>query len=193
MSKRFLVVAAVIAAFLPATHASAATRTFFGFHRYTNTNSYLTINKQDLWIGAILAQQGWRAGSGVSTDECAVGYGWLPGGWYDIVGHFDYYNGSAIKGRVWRLSDKRCNGGTGNLRTELFIHSEETSDEGQYCPTPYDDPFCWEGDFDYYSHGCIKLAHTQPYPSDVAQADYDWDGWDGRHGYFTAGTALYVS
>jgi hypothetical protein len=79
------------------------------------------------------------------------------------------------------------------LRTELFIHSEETSDEGQYCPTPYDDPFCWEGDFDYYSHGCIKLAHAPPWPSDVAQANYDWDGWDGRHGYFTAGSALYVS
>jgi hypothetical protein len=193
MSKTLLILIAAIATLVCAGEASAATHTFFGFHRSTNTNSYLTINKQDLWTGAILAQQGWRAGSGVSTNECAVGYGWLPGGWYDIVGHFDYYNGSAIKGRVWQLSDKRCSGGTGNLRTELFIHSEETADEGQYCPTPYDDPFCWEGDSDYYSHGCIKLAHEPPWPSDVAQADNDWDAWDGRHGYFTAGTALYVS
>jgi len=192
MNRHFLILAAAVAVLLPAANASAATRTFFGFHRYTNTSSYLTISKQDLWTGAILAQQGWRAGSGVSTDECAVGYGWLPGGWYDIVGHFDYYNGSAIKGRVWQLSDKRCAGGTGNLRTELFIHSEETSDEGQYCPTPYDDPFCWEGDSDYKSSGCIKVAHVPPWPSDIAQADNDWDSWDGRHGWFTFVAGLYV-
>src|SRR5206468_447857 len=123
--------------------ANGATQVFFAFHRSTNTNSWLTINKQDVYTGAILAQRGFRAGSGTSTDECYVAHGWLPAGWYDIVGHYDNYNASLIKGRVWRLSDKRCMGGTGTLRTELFIHSEETADEGQYCPTPYDDSFCW--------------------------------------------------
>jgi len=136
---------------------------------------------------------GFRAGSGESTNECYVGHGWLPAGWYNLVGHFDSYNGSSIKGRVWQLSDKRCSGGTGNLRTQLFIHSEETADTGQYCPTPGDDPFCWEGASDYYSVGCIKLAHATPYPSDIGKADNDWDSWDGRHGYFTVGNVLNVN
>jgi hypothetical protein len=190
---RIFCVAVIAATLLPVAGGRAATRTFFAFHRYSNTNSYLTINRQDVYSGAILSQQGFRAGSGTSTNECAVGQGWLPTGWYDIVGHFDRYGGSKIQGRAWQLSDKRCSGGTGNLRTELFIHSEETSDNGQYCPTAYDDPFCWEGDFDYYSNGCIKLAHAQPYPSDIAKADNDWDWWDGRSGYFTAYSTLFVS
>jgi hypothetical protein len=193
MMLRVCCIAAIVATLLPIADARAATRTFFAFHRYSNTNSYLTINRQDVYSGAILSQQGFRAGSGTSTNECAVGQGWLPAGWYDIVGHFDHYTGSKIQGRAWQLSDKRCYGGTGNLRTELFIHSEETSDNGQYCPTPYDDPFCWEGDYDYYSSGCIKLAHAQPYPSDIAKANNDWDAWDGRSGYFTAYSTLFVS
>jgi hypothetical protein len=194
MSKRITLAAVVVAALVPNGRAAAGrTQVFFAFHRYSNTNSYLTINKQDVYSGAILAQRGFRAGSGTSTDECYLAHGWLPGGWYDIVGHFDSYNASLIKGRVWQLSDKRCRGGTGTLRTQLFIHSEETADNGQYCPTSYDDSFCWEGDFDYYSSGCIKLAHARPYPSDVGVADSDWDAWDGRHGYFTSATSVFVS
>ena len=54
-----------------------------------------------------------------------------------------------IKGRVFYLSNKPCWNGT--WRSELFIHSEETAAQGQYCPTAYDDPFCWEGDYDYHS------------------------------------------
>jgi hypothetical protein len=193
MMKRITLVLAVVAILVPVARASAATQVFFAFHRYSNTNSLLTENLQDVYSGQILVQQSFRAGSGTSTNECYLSHGWLPTGWYDIVGHFDHYNASLIKGRVWQLSDKRCMGGTGTLRTELFIHSEETPDGGQYCPTAGDDPFCWEGAFDYYSNGCIKLAHAPPYPSDVAYADNDWDAWDGRHGYFTSPTALFVS
>jgi len=189
----FVSLAAVVAMLAFAGQAGATTNVFFAFHRYSNTNSYLTINLQDTSSGAIIAQRGFRAGSGTSTDECALRQGWLPAGWYDLRGHFDYYNGSLIKGRVWQLSDKRCNGGSGQLRSELFIHSEETADEGQYCPTPYDDSFCWEGDSDYYSLGCIKVAHAQPYPSDVGRLDSTWDAWDGRHGYFAASSAVFVS
>jgi len=188
-----IAILALATAFVCVSPAPAATNVFFAFHRSTNTNSYLTINREDTFSGKILSQQGFRAGSGSSTNECQTGVGWLPTGWYDIVGHFDNYNGSLIKGRVWQLSDKRCNGGTGTLRTQLFIHSEETSDQGQYCPTSGDDPFCWEGTSDYYSDGCIKLAHAQPYPSDIAKADNDWDAWDGRHGYFTSVTSVFVS
>jgi hypothetical protein len=192
MIRRLLFLGALVFALALATDATAATRVFFAFHRYTNTNSWLTIYRQDSYTGAILSQQGFRAGSGVSTDECASGAGWLPAGWYDLVGHFDYYNGSAIKGRVWQLSDKRCSGGTGTLRTELFVHSEEWSDEGQYCPTIYDDPFCWEGDFDYRSAGCIKLSRAAPYLSDLGQAHSDWDGWSGAHGYIYLYHRVYV-
>ena len=133
----------------------------------------------------------WRAGSGTSTDACWVAHGWLPTGHYDLWGQYDHFDGSAIKGRVFRIQDKQCWNGT--WRTALFVHSEETADNTQYCPTSYDDPFCWEGDSDYYSNGCIKLAHAPPYPSDIAYADNDWDAWDGRHGYFRAPTALFVS
>jgi hypothetical protein len=193
MRNRLIVVAACLATFVPAQAAHATTSVFFAFHRSTNANSLLTVNRQDVYTGQILNQLSLRAGSGTSTDECWVSHGWLPTGWYNIVGHFDNYNGSAIKGRVWQLSDKRCNGGTGTLRTELFVHSEEWSDGGQYCPTAGDDPFCWEGTFDYYSEGCIKLAHATPYPSDIARADNFWDAYDGRHGYFNGATLLFVS
>ena len=125
-----------------------------------------------------------------ARNACWIGHGWLPAGWYDLNGHWDSYNGSAIKGRVFYLQNKPCWNGT--WRTELFVHSEETADQGQYCPTVYDDPFCWEGDFDYYSNGCIKLAHAQPYPSDVAQAHSLWDGYDGHHGDLWLPRRLYV-
>src|SRR5438105_9801630 len=146
MISRLLWVAAIVAAALPIAHASAATRTFFAFHRYSNTNSYLTINRQDVYTGAILSQQGFRAGAGTSTDECAGGQGWLPGGWYDVVGHFDHYTGSKIQGRAWQLSDKRCYGGTGNPRMKPFIHSAETSGNGEDSTTPCGAHAWWGGD-----------------------------------------------
>jgi hypothetical protein len=108
-----------------------------------------------------------RAGSGSGTDACQH-YNWIPRGYYNVLWHDDYYGGSAIQGRVWRLSDYQCSNGV--RRTELFIHSEETSGQGQYCPSSGDDAFCWEGDNDYYSYGCIKLAR-QPVPSDLRQVD----------------------
>jgi len=190
--KRLIVLVAAVASSLPVACASAGLRTYFSFHRYTNTNSTLTIIRQDTTTGRNVAQESFRAGSGTTTNECESYKGWLPAGWYTLVGHFDHYDGSSIKGRAWQLSDKRC-AGTGTLRTELFIHSEETASQGQYCPTSGDDPFCWEGDFDYKSAGCIKLAHAPPYPSDIARADSDWDGWDGRSGYFTVTNVLNVS
>ena len=131
----------------------------FEFRRGTNTNSTLWIKKKDATNYSVIASQSFRAGSGSSQDECESGVGWLPTGRYDIVLHVHNYDGSKIKGRVWQLSDKRCNGGTGTLRTELFIHTEETASMGQDCIAGIADaPFCWEGDNDYYSAGCIKLA-----------------------------------
>ena len=193
------VVATALAAAAPPAGATMAgpPEVSWNFYRYTNTDSKLVGTAQDTGDGSIITQRSWRAGSGQDRNECdsaaydGVG-GWLPGGWYTLLGHYDHYDGSKIKGRVWYWEDKRCAGGTGTLRTELFIHSEETADNGQYCPTGYDDPFCWEGWTDYYSNGCIKLAHAYPYPSDVAQAHNLWDGYDGHHGSLWLPRRLYV-
>lgn len=79
-----------------------------------------------------------------------------------MVQHLDNKN-STIAGRAWQLNDYvSCANGV--IRTELFVHSEETSTQGPAtqgtgCPLyPSDDPHCWEGDGDYYSLGCIKVA-----------------------------------
>ena len=180
-----LIAAAALA--LP-TNASAY-HTWFEFTRQSNTWSPLTM-AWELGAGRYETQT-WRSGSGISTDACWIGHGWLPTGWYDLWGHWDYYDGSAIRGRVFYLQNKPCWNGT--WRTELFVHSEETAGQGQYCPTPYDDPFCWEGDFDYYSSGCIKVSRAGS-PSDLRLVH---DGWhaksgDGRHGSFSIDNWLYV-
>ena len=198
MSKRrfvlFLVVAVGVALFLAA--GAGAYVTTFDFHKGTLTNSTLTIYRQDTLDGRILNQQSWRSGSGQNTNECdsanndKIG-GWLPNGYYNIWGHFDNYDASDIKGRVWHFQDKACYNGS-VVRTELFIHSEETAAQGQSCPTAGDDPFCWEGTSDYYSNGCMKIAHATPYPSDVAQLHSDWDAWSGLHGSFTLQQRLFV-
>ena len=120
------------------------------------------LNDAGYWTGDI------RAGSGIDTDACQHN-NWIPLGAYDVLWHDDYYTGSKIQGRVWRLSDYQCSNGV--RRTELFVHSEETSQQGQSCGSAGTDyPFCWEGDHDYYSYGCIKLAR-QPVPSDLRQVD----------------------
>src|SRR5436309_12740495 len=51
-----------------------------------------------------------RAGSGIGTDACQH-YNWIPRGYYAVLWHDDYYGGSAIQGRVWRLSDYQCSNG----------------------------------------------------------------------------------
>ena len=188
---------ALSAVFLAGVADAGATVTTFDFHRVTNTSSVLTIFRQDTLDGRVLNQQSYRAGSGLNTNECdsaaydGVG-GWLPAGYYSPLGHWDGYPGSKIQGRVWQLQDKRCSGGTGTLRTELFIHSEETSSQGQYCPTSGDDPFCWESDSDYYSLGCIKISRAAPYPSDLAKLDGNWHNWSGLTGSFSLPQRVYV-
>ena len=80
-----------------------------------------------------------------------------------------HYSGSTIRGRVWQLQDKAC--GAGVLRTELFIHTEETPDNDQICSPDPDDPWCWDdtaagggvaGTNDYYSLACIKVRRHSP-------------------------------
>lgn len=176
-------VAAGALAFAP---PAGAFLTWFDFHRQSNTWSPLTMVWQQ--VPGKFSSVAWRAGSGSSTNACWISHGWLPTGWYDLWGHWDHYDGSAIKGRVFRIQDKQCWNGT--WRTALFIHSEETAANGQYCPTGYDDPFCWEGDFDYQSAGCIKVNHW-------GDLGYLHSGWheksgDYRHGAFWINDWLYV-
>ena len=153
----------------------------FTFRKGTNTNSTLTFLWTDPGSGFVQSAS-WRAGSGSSTDACWKGHGWLPNGRYDLWGHWDSYGGSAVKGRVWSLSDRPCANGT--WRTELMIHTEETEWHGQAC-----EPFCWEGWWDYYSAGCIKVAY--PHDVGVVNSRYHAYGWN-RHGAYTAHDALSV-
>jgi hypothetical protein len=195
-SWRLFVLAAVSAVALAAVAQAGATVTTFDFHRISNTNSVLTIFRQDTLDGRVLNQQSYRAGSGLNTNECdSAAYdnvgGWLPAGYYSLLGHFDQYPGTKIQGRVWQLQDKRCSGGTGTLRTELFIHSEETSTNGQTCGNPYNERFCWDGDSDYYSLGCIKISRAGS-PSDLGRLDGNWHNWSGLTGYFSLPQRVYV-
>src|SRR5262249_25881303 len=188
MKVRAAIAAAVLAVTLLIPANAFAYVTWLGFTRQSNLDSTLTMT----WFvpsgssgggPGYYASQSWRAGSGVSRDACWIGHGWLPVGTYDLWGHWDNYNG-VIAGRVFYLQNKPCWNGT--WRTELFVHSEETAAQGQYCPTAGDDPYCWEGPSDYYSNGCIKVSRAG-FPSDLRLVH---DGWparsgDHRHGYFT--------
>ena len=108
----------------------------------------------------------WRAGSGMldkrGRNPCIHNVGWLPNGTYHLRQYADY-PGSVIKGRAFRIDDKRCPNGT--LRTALFIHTEQGAHNRQCPDRPGDQPCRWEWPKvdDYKSYGCIKLA-----PGDLA-------------------------
>jgi hypothetical protein len=179
--------ALVVTAFLAASLAAPATAAdgWWTFDRNTNLSSVLSwrwTNPPDTTEHI----RTWRAGSGTTTNECEKGKGWLPAGWYSLRGHWNDYPGTVVRGRVWWIQDKYCASGT-TLRTELFIHTEETRERGQYCTAAYDDPFCWEREADYYSLGCIKLARPSPvapFPADMAGAHsyYHTYGGSPAHG-----------
>lgn len=175
--------------------ATGAADGWWTFERETNLNSTLTW-KWTYPPNPSQHSKSWRAGSGTTTNECRRGEGWLPAGWYSQWGHWNDYNGSAVKGRVWWLQDKYCADGV-TKRTELFIHSEETETNGQRCTSAYDDPFCWERVSDYYSLGCIKLARPSPvagFPNDLGLAHSYYHSYGGspNHGAFTDTNELYV-
>jgi hypothetical protein len=185
----------VSVALLASTTSASAANGWWTFERQTNLNSTLTW-KWTYPPSPAQYSRSWRAGSGTSPNECRRAEGWLPAGWYSQWGHWNNYNGSAVRGRVWWLQDKYCSDGI-TKRTELFIHSEETADNGQLCTSAWDDPTCWEREADYYSLGCIKLARPSPvasFPNDLgnAHAVYHTYGGSDRHGAFTDSFELYV-
>jgi hypothetical protein len=181
----------VVTLILAAPGCARASIGWFELDRTSNTSSTLrwkyALDNDMVYTGA-----SWRAGTGSTTACNQIGRGWLPVGWYDTWGHWNNYDG-LIKGRVFYLQDKRC--GDGTLRTELFIHSEETASTGQYCPTSGDDPYCWEGWTDYYSNGCIKLAHANAgFPDAIGAAHWEWHNRFGSpaHGSYGLYHRLYV-
>jgi hypothetical protein len=114
----------------------------------------------------VVDQKSWRAGAGMlgrrGRDACARDRGWLPDGSYRVRAHLDY-PGRLIKGRAFRLDDKRC--ANGRVRRQLFLHTEQGAHNTQ-CRDRRGDQACrWEYPRinDYRSHGCIKLA-----PADLA-------------------------
>jgi hypothetical protein len=133
----------------------------------------------------IVAQDAWRAGSGLrggsTTNACVKGHGWLPDGRYTLR-QYDDYAGNLIHGRAFRLSDKRCPNGT--LREQLFIHTEAGAGNTQCADGPGDQLCRWEYPKvnDYTSHGCIKMA-----PADILALARDY------HGFFKAGVRYPMS
>lgn len=179
-------------------HEASASRScnHLRFVKGTTKNSTLLA----LWTidGNCAGSNSWRAGSGLTTDPCEKNKGWLPNGWYDSPFMDHNYAGNAIRGRVWRLSDKACGGID---RTELFIHTEETSSNRQICTSASDDDWCWDGypsrtsaTNDYASEGCIKIRRASPEhdnSEDLVPLHYSWHNQLGL-GHESRTDALYV-
>ena len=133
----------------------------------SSTLTWKVVRQGDDGIWRVIEKLSWRAGSGMlgtaGRNECAKSRGWLPNGRYRLRFHRDYA-GSLIKGRAFRLDDKRCR--NGRMRVALFIHTEQAAHNGQ-CPDAPGDQVCrWEYPAinDYKSAGCIKLS-----PDDLAE------------------------
>jgi len=114
----------------------------------------------------VVQTRSWRAGSGMlgktGRNSCVKNKGWLPNGTY-AVRQYQNYGGNLIKGRAFRLDNKRCANGTN--RVDLFLHTEQGAWNRQ-CPDRRGDQVCrWEVPAynDYKSAGCIKLSPTALY------------------------------
>jgi hypothetical protein len=166
-----LVVAASLFAAAPADSASSPWRGVITFDKnWTSpSNSRLTWQLYQRQGGTwkVVETRSWRSGSGMlgksGRKECVNNKGWLPTGTYNVR-QYDNYGGNKIKGRAFRVDDKRCS--TGNRRFDLFIHTEQGAGSRQ-CANRRGDQLCrWELPRynEYKSAGCIKLA-----PGDLAE------------------------
>jgi hypothetical protein len=133
----------------------------------SSTLTWKVVRQGDDGVWRTIEKVSWRAGSGMlgttGRNACAKGRGWLPNGTYRLRFHRDYA-GNLIKGRTFRLDDKRCR--DGRWRVQLFIHTEQGAHNTQ-CPDAVGDQVCrWEFPEvnDYKSAGCIKMA-----PDDLAE------------------------
>ncbi|WP_030666165.1 L,D-transpeptidase [Streptomyces rimosus] len=128
--------------------------------------------------GKVLAD--YRAGSGqggtAGRDECARNKGWLPDGTYRVLSHTTHKRGGrdGINGYAIRIADKTCRDGR-TQRTALFLHSEMRSDGTQGDAVPgRDSPYRWDGEGDYRSLGCVKLAPADIKHLFAAAQRYGW-------------------
>jgi hypothetical protein len=136
MKVRAAIAAAALAVTLTIPANAFAYRTWFEFARQSNIASTLTMVWQ--YGTGYYGTQSWRAGSGVSTDACWIGHGWLPTGYYDLWGHWDNYNG-AIAGRVFYLQNKPCWNGTWRTKktTTTRTRTSETAARGRRFAFPW--------------------------------------------------------
>lgn len=143
-------VAAVVWVVAVAAAAPAVGADEFRFSRSSNWESSLVFEAEGLGERLQL-----RAGSGTVRDECAVNFGWLPRGVYDVQAHEVGLEGT-IGGFAWSLSEQQCYDGT--FRTQLLIHSEMSGDGGQdESWEPH--VWTWSDPDDYASYGCIKISY----------------------------------
>lgn len=133
--------------------AAAAPSYYLKFDKGTVTNSRLSLMQSVSGPDRVI--KSYKAGSGTSTNTCAVGRGWLPNGKYRIEFRQTNFDG-LINGYVIKVTDKRCHNGT--KRTELFIHSEMKPNGGQ--GRIESEKWTNTNPNDYYSNGCIKLNPT---------------------------------
>ncbi|MFF4233600.1 L,D-transpeptidase family protein [Streptomyces sp. NPDC001820] len=129
---------------------AAAPSYYLKFDKNTVTNSKLYLMKSVAGPDKVIAS--YKAGSGTSTNTCAVAKGWLPNGDYKIEFHRKNFDG-IINGYVIKISDKKCHSGT--KRTALFIHSEMKPNGKQ--GSIESEKWTNSNPNDYYSNGCIKL------------------------------------
>ncbi|MFJ4767604.1 L,D-transpeptidase family protein [Streptomyces uncialis] len=150
----FSVTAAGQAGAAPAERRAAAAPSYYlKFDKGTVTNSRLSLMQSVSGPDRVI--KSYKAGSGTSTNTCAVGKGWLPNGKYRIEFRRTNFDG-LINGYVIKVTDKRCHNGT--KRTELFIHSEMKPNGGQ--GRIESEKWTDTNPNDYYSNGCIKLNPT---------------------------------
>lgn len=129
--------------------------------------SWRLLERRSSGAWKVVESRSWRSGSGMlgrsGTNSCIRNVGWLPNGTYGLT-QYDNYPGNLIRGRAFRVDDKRCPNGT--RRMDLFIHTEQGAGNRQ-CADRRGDQVCrWEYPRinDYKSRGCVKLA-----PKDLAQ------------------------
>lgn len=82
----------------------------------------------------------------------------------DLVFEYKDWGGTTVRGWVWYMRNKRCDGGSSTLRTALYIHSQGYTG--------------WE-DRNYKSEGCIKINQTdRSWLSTVYRLSYQY--WNDR-------------
>ncbi len=142
-----------------------------------------SINNDNAIIGTLTAYvsyDGYRhrismpAGSGTGTlDDCTTNAGPAPDGYYgrsdgdgnsDLVFEYKDWGGTVIRGWVWYMRNKRCDGAGTTLRTALYIHSQGYTG--------------WD-DTNYRSLGCVKINQVdRSWLSTVYRISYQY--WNDR-------------